>query len=57
MTHASPEVEKFRSRLIDGSATFTIVWSRMIIKKPVHSTISASQRLRSDSLGAVGSGV
>ena len=29
---------------MDGSATLTMVWSRMIIKNPAQSTTSASQR-------------
>src|SRR5919108_5940383 len=32
---------------MDGSATFTIVWSRMIISIPTQSTTSAIQRSRS----------
>src|SRR5690349_5469481 len=31
---------------MEGSATFTIVWSRMIMRNPAHSTISAIQRER-----------
>ena len=43
-THASPDCEKPRSTWIDGSATFTIVMSTTIKRKPVHRTISESQR-------------
>ena len=44
ITHASADWEKCRSAWIVGSATFTIVWSRMIIRNPAHSTTSAIQR-------------
>ena len=40
--------EKPRSLWIVGSATFTIVWSRMIISIPAQSTTRASQRERAD---------
>ena len=46
-TQARFDCEKCRSLWIDGSATFTMVWSRMIIRKPAHSTTSATQRRRS----------
>ena len=45
MTHASPDCEKARSRWIDGSATFTIVMSTTISRKPVQRTSSESQRV------------
>ena len=45
-THASDVCENPRSALIDGSATFTIVVSRTIIRVPRQRTISASQRVR-----------
>jgi hypothetical protein len=44
-THASADCEKPRSALIDGSATLTIVESRMIVSIPTHSTTRASQRV------------
>jgi hypothetical protein len=34
--------------LIEGRATFTIVWSRTIIRKPVHRMINASHRESAD---------
>ena len=43
-THASPAAENPRSSWIVGRATFTIVWSRMIISIPAHRTTRASQR-------------
>ena len=43
-TQASPAAENPRSSWIAGSATFTIVWSRMIISIPAHRTTRASQR-------------
>src|SRR5262249_21677988 len=46
-TQARFDCEKCRSLWIDGSATFTMVWSRMIIRKPAQSTTSATQRRRS----------
>ena len=48
-THASEVSEKPRSLLIDGSATFTIVVSRTIIRLPRQRTPSASQRVRESS--------
>src|ERR1700709_1376828 len=47
MTQARLDCEKPRSLWMVGRATFTIVWSRMIISIPAHSTTSASQRARS----------
>jgi len=44
MTHASPDCEKPRSRWIDGRATFTIVMSTTIRRKPVQRTTNESQR-------------
>ena len=49
-TQARLDCEKPRSLWIDGRATFTIVWSRMIMRKPVQSTTSAIQRSRSAAL-------
>src|SRR5947209_19365065 len=43
-TQARLDCEKPRSRWIDGRATLTMVWSRMIISIPAHSTTSAGQR-------------
>jgi hypothetical protein len=43
-THARPDCVKPRSRWIDGSATFTIVWSRMTMSIPAHRTMSARRR-------------
>src|SRR6185295_12396739 len=58
-TQASPDCEKPRSLWIEGSATFTIVWSRMIISIPAQRTTRAIQRLRSlgAETGVVGAGV
>jgi hypothetical protein len=47
-THARLDWEKSRSLWIEGRATFTIVWSRMIMRKPAQSTTSATQRSRSE---------
>src|SRR2546429_4412284 len=46
-TQASPDWEKPRAYWIEGSATFTMVWSRITMRTATHSTISASQRRRS----------
>src|SRR5215211_261320 len=46
-TQASEVSEKPRSSLIDGSATFTIVESKTIIRSPRQRTTSASHRRRS----------
>src|SRR5215472_11227224 len=43
-THSRPVAENPRSRWMDGSATVTIVPSRMIIMVTAQSTASASQR-------------
>ena len=46
-THARSDCEKPRSSWIEGRATLTIVWSRMIISIPTQSTINAVHRARS----------
>src|SRR5687768_6309773 len=55
-TQARLDCEKSRSSWIEGRATFTIVWSRMIMRKPAHRTSSAIQRWRSGADGAAGGG-
>ena len=51
-THSSSEMPMFRSRWIDGSATFTIVLSSMIMKSPnetapsVHHFLFSSAKIR-----------
>ncbi|CFO35069.1 Uncharacterised protein [Bordetella pertussis] len=46
-THTSDASVKPRSALMDGRATLTMVVSSTIISTPRHSTMRASQRLRS----------
>src|SRR3954463_63698 len=45
MTQARPPEDSSRSVWIEGSATFTIVESRTIIRNPTQRTTSANQRL------------
>src|SRR5947209_9646328 len=52
-THASEDCEKPRSRLIEGSATFTIVLSSTIISEPRQTTIRAIQRERVSEIAEV----
>ena len=50
--HSSEEIDIFRSRSIDGSATFTTVLSSMIMKSPnataasVHHFLFSSAKIR-----------
>ena len=53
-TQARSDCEKPRSVWIDGSATFTIVASRMIMSIPTQSTTSAIQRVRSSFAATAG---
>ena len=53
-THSAAVESSLRSRMIDGTATFTIVASTMIIETPRLSIASPSQRPRpSDCIDAV----
>jgi hypothetical protein len=49
-THCRLSREKCRERPIDGSATFTIETSRIVMKNAAHTTARAFQRNGSSSL-------